>query len=242
MSVETRELPTNYPRNACAYCGASDRLTRDHIPPEKLFPRPRPGNLITVPACGDCHSDTSKDDEYFRLKLCLREDAGDHPRARENLPAIFRSLSRRKAVGFRKSFFSDIRAVQLRTPAGIYVGRRLCYNVNMVRIRRVVERIVRGLYFAERASPLRFANEVRVYANEDLQQGNQNVLEELTKNILVPLAAQIPKVIGDNVFSYRFHIPEENPVYSVWGLSFYGAVSFLCFTGPRMTPDAGSER
>lgn len=231
-----RELPTNYPRNACAYCAASDRLTKDHIPPEKLFPSPRPGNLITVPACGDCHSDTSRDDEYFRLKVCLREDAGNHPKARENWAAIFRSLGRVEAGGLRKSFSADMRSVQLCTPAGIYVGRRLSYDVDMVRIRRVVERIVRGFYFAERGSPLGLANEVRVYANEDLQQETQDVLDELTKNILLPLAAQTPKVIGDNVFSYRFHIPDENPMYSVWGLSFYGAIPFLCLTGPRTSP------
>lgn len=231
-----KELPTNYPRDVCAYCGATDRLTKDHIPPEKLFTKPRPGNLITVPACGDCHAVTSKDDEYFRLKLCLREDAGNHPKARENWPAIFRSLCRVEAVGLRKSFTADMRSVQLRTPAGIYVGRRMSYDVDLVRIRRVVERIIRGFYFAESSSPLGIANEVNVYLNEDLQQETQDVLDDLTKHILLPLAAQTPKVIGDNVFSYRFHITDENPIYSVWGLSFYETVPFLCLTVPHTSP------
>lgn len=236
MDVRTRELPTNYPRNACAYCGASDLLTKDHIPPEKLFPSPRPSNLITVPACGDCHSNTSKDDEYFRLKVCLREDAGNSPQARENWAAIFRSLDRVEAGGLRKSFSADIRSVQLRSQAGIYVGRYLSYDVDLVRIRRVVERIVRGLYFAERGNPLGFVNEVSVYTNEDLQQETQDALDDLTNNILLPLAVQTPKVIGDSVFSYRFYIPDEKPICSVWALSFYEAVPFLCITGPRTSP------
>lgn len=232
MSAQNTQLPKGYPRNVCAYCGGSDRLTKDHIPPEQLFPSPRPANLITVSACQHCHSDTSKDDEYFRLKLCLKEDAGDHPSARENWPAIFRSLNKTEAVGLRKGFLGDLRTVQLRTPAGIYLGPRLSYSVDLGRIRRVVERIVRGFYFAERCVPLGLSKEVRVHTNEDIQQEPQEVLSELTKNILAPLAAQAPKIIGDNVFSYRFYVLEENPVHSVWGLSFYAAVPFLCFTGP----------
>jgi len=227
-----RELPTNYPRSICAYCGASDNLTKDHIPPEQLFPSPRPSNLITVPTCGNCHSDTSKDDEYFRLKMCLREDVGNHPKARKDWDAIFRSLNRTEASGFRKSFFADIRSVPLSTPAGIFIGQRLGYDVDMIRIRRVVERITRGFYFVERGSPLGLHNEVRVHADEDLQQETKETLNDLNKNILFPLAAQTPKVIGDNVFSYRFHILDENPVYSVWNLNFFGSVPFLCFSGP----------
>ncbi|MFH2069320.1 MAG: hypothetical protein ABII89_07680 [Candidatus Omnitrophota bacterium] len=237
-----RELPTNYPRNICAYCGATDGLTKDHIPPEQIFPSPRPSNLITVPTCGNCHSDTSKDDEYFRLKVCLREDAGNHPKARKNWDAIFRSLNRMEASGFQKSFFADMHNVQLSTPAGIFIGQQLGYDVNMIRIRRVVERITRGLYFAERGSFLGFHNEVRVHADEDLHQETKKVLDELSKNVLLPLAAQTPKIIGDNVFSYRFHITDENPAYSVWGFSFYGSVPFLCFTGPGSNSEVGLDR
>ncbi len=232
MPGETRELPKAYARNICAYCGSSDRLTDDHIPPKNLFPKPRPANLITVSACGNCHSNTSKDNEYFRVKLCLRQDAGARPSARENWPAIFHSLSREEAAGYSTAFFGDVHSVHLHTPAGIYIGSRLGYDVDLARIRRVIERTVRGLYFAERSAPLGLRNEVRIHTNEDLEQEAPEVIEELTTKILTPLAAQPPKIIGNNVFSYRFHIPEENPLYSVWGLSFYEAVPFLCFTGP----------
>lgn len=35
-------MPTDYPRNACAYCDASGRMTKDHVPPKELFLPPRP--------------------------------------------------------------------------------------------------------------------------------------------------------------------------------------------------------
>jgi 5-methylcytosine-specific restriction endonuclease McrA len=59
----------------CAYCGDVGIITRDHVPPKGIFPKPRPANLITVPACSKCHSQqTSRDDEYFRNTLNVRED------------------------------------------------------------------------------------------------------------------------------------------------------------------------
>jgi 5-methylcytosine-specific restriction endonuclease McrA len=58
-------------KKTCAYCGSPTDLTRDHVPPKNLFPLPKPVNLITVPACKKCHSETSQDDEYFRVKILL---------------------------------------------------------------------------------------------------------------------------------------------------------------------------
>ncbi len=227
------KLPNNYPRNICAYCGNTGKLSDDHIPPKNLFPKPRPNNLITVSACSECHSDTSKDDEYFKNKLSLRNDAGEHPSARANWDSIFRSLNRYEAKGLKKSFIKDLRNVHMQTKAGIYIGEHLGFHVNMIRIRRVVERVVRGFYFAESFQPLGQNNNVNVLSDDDLINESEEVIEELTQNILLPLASIEPKIIGDNIFTYRHHITDENPAYSVWGLSFYGHVPFFCITGPK---------
>jgi hypothetical protein len=208
-------------------------LSDDHVPPQNLFPKPRPNDLITVPACSDCHSSTSKDDEYFRIKICFRNDAGNHPGARANWGSILRSLNREQAKGFRKQILSDFRYVQLKTSSGLYIGKRNGYNVELSRIRGVVERTVRGLYFAESGNPLGLNNEVRVYSNEDLEEQPQDVIDQFKQTILIPLAAYPPKVIGNNVFLYRHHIVKENPLFSIWGVSFYGQVPFLAMTGPR---------
>lgn len=227
------DLPRDFPRDICAYCGTSENLTDDHVPPKNLFPKPRPNNLISVPACPSCHSGTSKDDEYFRMKLCLRDDAGDHPSARAIWDSIFRSLKKKEARGFQKLFLSDIRRVRLHTPSGLYIGRGFAYNVDMNRIRRVVERTVRGLYFAESCRPLGLDNDVRVYSNEDLELQPYEVLDQLRKTILAPLTKYTPKVIGNNVFSYRHQIMLENLIFSVWAITFYGYVHFLVLTGPQ---------
>lgn len=228
-------LPMNFPRNICAYCGSPNNLRDDHVPPKNLFPpRPRPA-LITVPACADCHSVTSKDDEYFRLKVCLRDDVGHHPDARTNWQTIFRSLKRDKSAGLARQVLSDIRYMDLKTPSGLYLGKRMAYDVDMNRIRRVVERVVRGLYFAESGNPLGLSNEVRVYEGEDLARQPRGVLKQLQQTILIPLAGLPPTVIGDGVFLYSYQIMKENSSYSVWAISFYGRLPFLAMTGPHLS-------
>jgi len=224
-------LPTNFPRNICAYCGSDQVQDFDHVPPQTLFPHPRPSNLITVPICSKCHSDTSKDDEYFRLKISLRDDVGNHPKARANWDSIFRSLQRDEAKGLKESFLSDIHSVRLRTQAGLYLGRAEAYNVDMERIQRVVERIVRGLYFAEMGHPLGLENEVNVHTEEGLMHQPPDSLAILERTILVPLASVGAKLVGDGVFAYWFKTTEEQPEASVWVFNFYEKLRFLCFTG-----------
>ena len=227
MSSTTRDLP-----KACTYCGSRENLTDDHVPPKGVFPKPRPSDLITVPACEKCNKDISKDEEYFRLKLCLSEQVGNNPDARKNREVILRSLKRPEATGFKQSFLSEIRSMRLRTPAGIHLGRRLAFEVDLHRIFRVVEKSVRGLFFHETGYSLHPSYEVDVHSNETLKEYPAELLEEWTQTILIPLGQQPPKVIGNGVFAYRYHVTEEDPFFSVWSLTFYEQVSFLCLTGP----------
>jgi hypothetical protein len=88
------------------------------------------------------------------------------------------------------------------------------------------------LYFAESGNPLGLNNDVRVYTNEDLRLQPPDVLEELQQTILIPMATFPPKVISDSVFLYRYQIMKENPLVSVWVVSFYGNVPFLAMTTP----------
>ena len=234
-------LPKKFPRDICAYCGSSENLSSDHVPPKNLFPKPRPSNTISVPACPECHSGTSKDDEYFRLKICLRHDAGEHPSARAQWDPIIRSLRKKDATGFRRQTLSDLRQVQLYTATGLYVSSRLAMDVEKSRIRRVVERTVRGLYFAEFCHPLGLSNGVLVLLEEDLDVQPRDFLDELKRTTLAAMATIAPKVIGDDVFQYRYLTTGENPLHSVWLISFYGQVDFLCVTGPGDPPSLQAD-
>ncbi len=217
----------------CAYCGSADGLTDDHVPPKNVFPKPRPNDLITVPACATCVAGTPKDDEYFRLKLCMSEQVGTDANARRNRDTIFRSLQRPEAIGLKTAFVSDIRTVRLRTAAGLDVGTRLAFDVDLGRVFRVVERTVRGLFFHQTQRRLDANYDVRIFSDDTVTDNPADVLEELRDTILIPLAQKLPTVIANGAFHYRFHITDEDPNVSVWGLSFYQRVPFLGLTGPR---------
>ncbi|MBI5932341.1 MAG: hypothetical protein HY867_01435 [Chloroflexi bacterium] len=219
----------------CVYCGSAENVTDDHIPPKNIFPKPRPTNinLITVPACKKCNSSFSNDDEYFRLKLCISEHVGNHPDALANQNVIFRSLRKPEAKGLRKSFMGDLQRVQLRTRGGIYLGQTYIFDVDLKRIFSVIERIVRGLYYVETSTILSQEYEVDVHSDDTLKDESPELIEELRQKILTPLSEIPPKIIGNKTFMYRFHITEEEPIFSVWALTFYGQANFLSLTGPR---------
>lgn len=46
----------------------------EHVPGKCLFPKPRPTDLITVPACEQCNNGSSLEDEYFLDTLALIDE------------------------------------------------------------------------------------------------------------------------------------------------------------------------
>jgi hypothetical protein len=200
-----------------------------------LFPKPRP-QLITVPACKRCHSPTHNDDGYFYQRVCINADAGGHPDAKRNLRPIMNSLQRPQFQGMAKTLMKDLREVWLRTPSGIYTERAQAFDVDLNRIFRVVERTVRGLFFAETKKRLDPAYCVRVESNDTLSRQAPDLLEHITRTILTPLSLRPAKVIGNEVFVYRYAITAEDPNASAWALTFYGNVPFLATTAPIVDP------
>src|SRR6266699_2028851 len=142
-------MPTKMKRvRQCAYCGGVELVTRDHVPPKGIFSEPRPNDLITVPACRRCHNDeTSKDDEYFRLALQVRDGIDSHPDVIKARPALIRSLTNPRKEGMRKRLFENIFLRELVTPSGIFIKNQWAIQTNMDRLRRVVSRIQRGLFY-----------------------------------------------------------------------------------------------
>ena len=135
------------------------------------------------------------------------------------------------ASGLKRAFASDIREVWIPAPAGLYL-RALAFDVDLQRIFRTIEKTVKGLFFHEMGYRLSSDYEVAVQSNDTLK--DKDFLEELQQTILIPLSQKPPKVIGNGTFSYRFHSTEEDPFVSVWALTFYREVPFLCLTGPAV--------
>lgn len=215
----------------CAYCGAFGPVTMDHIPPKCLFSRPLPEDVITVPACARCHTGTSKDDEYLRLALQLREGVAEHPEAIKSRPTLMRSLGKPEAQGMVKSLLANIVVAEQRTPSGLFVGNVLAMKTQMDRVDRVVARIVRGLFYKTKGYVVPSGYDVVAGSKETVDNfppDNKAALYD----VLNPILATAPVRIGNGVFSCRFGFDKTDPNITCWTLDFYEQAAFLGITFP----------
>ena len=203
------QMTTRGKPRTCIFCGAMGKLTRDHVPPKGLFPSPAPDDLVTVPACRECNRTSSGDEEYFRIFAC-----GKAPQT----PAALRTWDE-KVVGstlprspkLRRGIIQGIRSVEVRTAAGLYLGRVPVLTFEGRRIARVLEKTVRGLYWhrtKQRVPP----DAQFVCPKESIQDAD-----------FLDILRTVPKwTVGDgSIFRYAFAVEGDDPRYQVWWLLFY---------------------
>jgi hypothetical protein len=217
----------------CIYCGAARATTLDHVPPKAIFATPPPDNLITVPACDQCNRQWSQDDEYLRRVLTLKESTYQHPAVQGNLAAVLRAFQKPAKMKFARAFFRQVRPYDLRTPAGLCLGTRWGFDVDLSRLDRAITRVVRGLYYHERHDPLPILAGVRAWSEDGLRDLHANTVAALRRSVLRPLSSVEPRVFGTPpTFEYRHQFCRDMAHASAWLLQFYGDVRFLCITLP----------
>jgi hypothetical protein len=153
------------------------------------------------------------------MVIVMREDAGEHTEAQRAWRTVFRSLQRSGAAGLRVSLLRSIHPVSLRSPSGLYLGRKTGYDVDLDRLNRVATRIVKGLFFHERGYRLPDTHEASAIVDPRLRLEEQGLDD--TAKVLAALQTQPARTIGNGVFSYRFLFTEDEPDCSVWLMSFY---------------------
>lgn len=223
----------------CAYCGAFGVVTRDHVPPLNLFPEPRPANLnlITVPACKACNDGFKLDDEYFRLAVTAGIDGDAHPRELAWSIRAIEKLATPEKLGLARWLGQARRMIAVRSPAGLYLGHAAGIEVDPRRILRVVERIVRGLFFHHRGRrvpvdceliAMRLGDRIHPYEPEP----------EMVP-IVTALVREPEHHLGGIVFTYSYAAVQGNENATTWLLSFYQHQLFMVMTVP--VGDAVSE-
>ncbi len=209
---------------SCVYCPSTENLTVEHAPPKLIFPKPRPSDLITVPACEDCNKQGSKDAEYFRLSLCLNPLAKDMPSVISLKPTVQRSLQRPQATGFQTALLKSLEPA----PGGFF------FTVDMGRIHLVVRRIVQCLYLHETGTKLPTeTHESRVLSMEMLGTMDPDRPQKLREDFIEPLMKEPIHLYANNQFAY-WVIHTGKPFVSVWALLFFGILPFIGFTGPKV--------
>ncbi|HHJ18322.1 MAG TPA: hypothetical protein ENJ84_00590 [Gammaproteobacteria bacterium] len=132
-------------KQLCAICGTNEATTVDHVPPKGIFPRPRPSNLITVPAWLACNNSASDFDEAFRLYLALHVGDLDDPVASAYFKEALRTYRHNQRL--QRDILATAKPVTFATPAGIEYGKGMKILWDSNAHDATIERMVRGLYY-----------------------------------------------------------------------------------------------
>ncbi len=216
----------------CVYCGKSRRLTDDHIPPRGLCNKPRPSDLIKVPSCSSCNNGASRDDEYFKTVMVFKDEAGSHPEAVGIRSSVFRALQMPEKSGFARDLVQGIREVRVKTPAGLYLGPRSAFGVDLSRLDRVVARITQGLYWHHRGSRIPDGFEVVVFSEDGLRDLDTPGRERIRREIVTPVLKNPCHSIGRGVMRYWYTPMSDQPHAGAWLYQFYEDVKFVALVSP----------
>lgn len=185
----------------CYWCG-SQAISVDHVPPENLFEKPYPNNLITVPACKKHNECFFSDEEWFRnyiigmsfLKRGIRmwADKGK------------RSVQRNLKIG------NEMKANLIDIDDGL-----TAIKFDKERTSRVIEKIVRGLYFHhfKKRLPEKIDLVIEFNPMDNLISRYQNYIKFFN--------------IQDDSFRYGFMNAQEDTDFSMWWLQFHKNSLFI---------------
>jgi hypothetical protein len=203
----------------CALCGATGEMTREHVPPQCLFLKPRPQNTITVSLCQSCNHSYHLDDEYFRVLVGASPQPSKAQLALWDEKVIRSSFLRSRGLKIRLTQDADfVQRYALHDTMEFQDGTPLPRDMvpfliafDRARISRVVDKIVRCLYFHHQKHRLRGQVSVEMMCPED--------------SVLDATITQPSGRVGlANEFLYRF--VEKCHGHTMWYLIFYGCHVF----------------
>ena len=195
----------------CVHCNAVPGCTADHVPPRSFFARPRPSNLLTVPACAKCNHASSIDEVYFLAVLMLSRAGTTEVGTKLWNKGLRRTFE--NDLGLRRQVATSFRRRDFSTSAGVYLGRRMTLKFDRHRLEKVVAKIVRGLYFHERGFPLESGTEVLSFFLRE--PAHFEAMEE-SNHMLKPGTRQ-----WEGTFQYRCGFVPDQPQQSTWLLWFW---------------------
>lgn len=216
---------------SCVHCRKRPAVSRDHVPPKGLFQRPRPDNLIRVPACEDCDNGRTKDDEYLQhiYSFDYRADTNLSASNRRNsILAKFKDGIRTAALA---ALLRKGRPTSFYTPSGLYVGDGLEIDVDGRRLTRVHKCVVTGLFYVEYGRPL--ANDYGVVVlHADVIEANASVeaQRKFGEGFVKRLQAVAPRIFGRDEFEYRCVAAIDNENCTAWWLTYYGRIHVFAGT------------
>ncbi len=206
-------------QGTCVYCGTAGEMTGDHIPPRSLYSVAERARIQMhkVQACFKCNNGASADDELFKL-VVLYEAAAARPDEAALIDTMASTLGKNQKLAAQ--LFGSMKTENTQQ------GAMVSAEFDGAAYSRVVERIARALYFAERAAPV--SSEAAVVARP------AHAVEQT--GAVAAVSAVAPKYLNGGLFSYR--VTWEPDGASVWRMDFYGKHTAYALITPPLTSAA----
>jgi len=192
---------------SCAICGKNPSTGKDHVPPQSIFPRPRPNDLITIPACDQCNNKSSGLDEIFKAYIGIIAGHGQEG-ARLFCDQTSKTLQHNRKL--RRQIASTMKDLEVRTPGGLILGTASAVLLDSKAYDAVIDRIIRGLHFHHTGHILGESVEIKI-----------NWHRKLTKKIYDITNGWSTGVVGGGQFIYKYIVFAEEPLGSLWVFQFF---------------------
>lgn len=195
----------------CVHCGENYATTDDHIPPRGIYPKPRPNNikLHTVPACEECNSGAGVEDEEFKVFVGL--STGEF---RDNQYQVIDSIA--KTVGSNQKIANQIfrSKIDVYARSGSFVYRpAVTVTFNSGNYCKVIQRIVRGLYWRQTSKFLGKTTKINVFPLDEMKNEFFKSMQELMDCLQ-------SHRLNQDTFIYKVRFIEDGT--SIWGMQFFG--------------------
>ena len=177
------------------------------------------------------------DDDYFWMIMHTRMETGGHTELSKTKAKFVSSLNRKESARFKRSIVTSMFSAELVTKSGLYVGTAPALRVEGARLNRVASRIVKGLFYHEKGFRLPDSCEAVAFADPLTTSDDPKVVNRIVSFMLT----KPENVIGDNVFSYRFHFHEEEEYTSAWLMIFYESMLFSGSTSLREETEMSNQ-
>jgi hypothetical protein len=164
----------------------------------------------------------------------MRHDVASKPPGSQLLDSVHRGFARPNGRGLLKTLLRGLRRVSVYSHGGLYLGEGATYGVDLRRLTRVTDRIVKALFLKHFGTPLPKTYHVESFAESGYHPPDETNLDEVRKRIAALLATE-RRAIGDGVFEYWFQPAKDRPTATIWLLRFFSAETFVCFTMPTVT-------
>jgi hypothetical protein len=138
-----------------------------------------------------------------------------------------------------KSFFEALAPAEIRSPAGLILGKSFAIRMDTMRLLKTVNRIVRGLYYYvfETALPPN-----ALVGSKPLGEYLKQRRDRPGATDFVQFVPDLPgRRIGNDTFEFRHFLLDEQSHRSFWYLAFYGRFGFVATTDNVPRTDANDN-